>query len=166
MRLQTGNELGDLKPYALEICLPSGDEIWPKGRKSGDSPRHLLTLQRLLDRMPGSSYLRLAYVSDDSADLSWLDQTDENMGRGFERTAKAERERASSDGCFGIVGQYRAHVAEPWETADSVWGFIGEDGLDTDAYLLNVMESTLKAYLEAKASICPHCGRPPVRGGS
>lgn len=82
--------------------------------------------------------VRIAILPDDSADLSWLDETG--------KRDKVQLERAKRDGCWGMVGQF--WNGTEWENADSIWGFIGDDfrnsGYDTD-----IMHATLKAYNES-----------------
>lgn len=57
------------------------------------------TLTRTYDRI----YAKVEIVPDDDPDLSWLDQTDDQMGDGFEQSAR-ERIAAYNNGEWSMVG--------------------------------------------------------------
>lgn len=103
---------------------------------------------------------RLAFlmIADDDPDLSWLKQSDSQMGRGFQASAKKELERASSDGCWGIASYARLSESEPWEQADSVWGFIGDDCLGSSGYEPDILQAGLEKLETLEDSACPTCG--------
>lgn len=100
--------------------------------------------------------VRLNVVPDDSPDLSWLDQLDDKMGRGFERQAVYQRERANDFGCWGIVGQYRVMTDPRWFEVDSVWGFIDNDWQNS-GYDIDIKRATMDALRTALKNRCPQC---------
>lgn len=102
--------------------------------------------------------LAIVRIPDDSPDLSWLDQTDEQMGHGFKRQAKAERERAERDGCWGIAAYVRISPNEEWEQADSIWGIIGDDCFGASGYEADILKSGLDLLAKLEANKCPTCG--------
>lgn len=108
------------------------------------------------DRLECSDLVKLEVEPDESADLSWLDQSDEEMGRGFERGAKKQLDRANTYGVCGLVGYYRPSPNGDWLVGDSCWGFIDDDykgsGHDNDIKAQTI--ETLKAALRQR---CPHC---------
>ena len=61
---------------------------------------------------------------------------------------KALWDRIEREGVYGVVGYYRPNTEASWESADSVWGFIGYDwqdsGSDTD-----IMSATMQALEDA-----------------
>jgi len=59
-----------------------------------------------------------------------------------------DAERANNDGVWGIMGQYRDPATDKWTTADSVWGFIGDDWRDS-GYDYDVKRATLDAWTRA-----------------
>jgi len=59
-----------------------------------------------------------------------------------------DAERANDEGVWGIVGQYRDPATDRWETADSVWGFIGDDWRGS-GYDYDVKRVTLDAWARA-----------------
>jgi len=78
---------------------------------------------------------------------------DDLIGNAPESVAKAETERANRDGVWGIVGQYldpatRYDGRREWVTADSVWGFSGDDWQDS-GYDYSVKRATLNAWARA-----------------
>lgn len=97
------------------------------------------------------SDVRLQIEPDDSADIDFL------MGDSFDpevnpeiNPSKLSKEkeafinRLDRDGVWGIVGQYKCKACGHWLTADSVWGFVGDDWQES-GYDLDVKASTLDA---------------------
>lgn len=80
---------------------------------------------------------------DYDLDLSYLDQRDDDDSWLFP-DRQSEYDRAQNEGGWGIVGQFRCPRCGQWESADSVWGFIGDDwrgsGYDTDVWELTMDE--------------------------
>ena len=60
----------------------------------------------------------------------------------------AEAKRAEQYGVWGIRGQYRDPATDRWITADSIWGFIGDDWQDS-GYDYDVKRVTLDAWARA-----------------
>jgi hypothetical protein len=61
------------------------------------------------------------------------------------RLEREEREfegRVNSDGVWGIMGEYKCPCCGQWITADSVWGFVGDDWKNS-GYDSDVMYSTM-----------------------
>ncbi len=175
MKLLTGKETRGIfgGAYAVEIEIPTGDvrTYYRRMRADGTRAAHVLRSARILaefDKAQEAGTVRLLYVADcdGSGALDWLDQTADQMAEGNVRAwtalGKRERERANSDGVYGIVGQYRTSDAEEWEEGGSVWGFIGEDGLEAGNYAPDIMAETLDALAKARGECCPACGRPKV----
>jgi len=173
MNLQTGKEIKlSGMPYAVRVELPDGDipKLYERLRGGGSQSSGVLNCARTIARFRAedeSETVRLLYVadSDGSAALEWLDQTPEQMGMSkgqWEAIRKRERARAESDGVFGLLGQYRTGQDEDWETGDSVWGFIGSDGLDAGGYAPDIMAQTLDALDKAREECCRTCKRPKV----
>lgn len=130
------------------------------GRWVGHNAKQALKAAKtelLFDRLQDLELVRFEVRPDDDADLSWLDQTDAEMGRGFERLAKHERSRAHAlDGCWGIVGLYRMHPSDDWIQADSCWGFIGRDWLGS-GYDIDIKAECVKQLgnsLKARCVVC------------
>lgn len=90
-------------------------------------------------------------VLDDYADLSWLDQTDDDMGEGFEQSAK-ERIDAYIHGDWSMTGVIVSAIWEqpgyvPHEVAqESLWGIESDSG---DAYYQEVI-ADLTAKLKSR----------------
>lgn len=150
-------------PDALTPAYGSGDprRTYPKFRKEGYSALGAWKLAKLLARVDAeceSERLVFATLPDEGGDLSWLDQTDEQMGRGFQASAKRERERADRDGCWGLVAYIRVSPDHKWEEADSLWGFIGDDVLEPYAFEQVAAEALAKLE-DLMSSVCPTCGR-------
>lgn len=150
-------------PDALTPAYGSSDpkRTYPRLRKEGYPALGAWNLSKLLARADAeceAERLVFATVPDEGADLSWLDQTDEQMGRGFQASAKVERERANLDGVWGLVAYIRASEAHKWEEADSLWGFIGDDVLAPHAFE-QVAAEAMAELDKLLASVCPTCGR-------
>lgn len=45
----------------------------------------------------------------------------------LKRQEKEEIDRINREGVYGIIGEYKCHCCGNWQTADSVWGFVGDD---------------------------------------
>ena len=82
-------------------------------------------------------------VNDDNADFSWLDQTDDEMGDGFEEYAR-ERKEAWERGEWSMVGIIvTAHAGDQEIGSASLWGIESDSGDD----YFNEIEQELKAEL-------------------
>jgi hypothetical protein len=79
--------------------------------------------------------VRLRWEPDECADISWIDQDCFDDRYRSETLAQIER-----DGMWGLVGEYR--VGDSWVTADSCWGFIGQDA---HVYEQDIKSQTLEA---------------------
>jgi len=173
MNLQTGEEIKIWgMPYAVRVEMPDGDipKLYARMREEGIRASTVLSRARTIARFRAedeSENVRLVYADDleGSHALEWLDQTAEQIGMSkgqWEAIGKRERARAESDGVFGLLGQYRTDPSEEWEDGDSVWGFIGSDGLDAGGYAADIMAQTLEILDKARAECCRTCKRPKV----
>lgn len=92
-----------------------------------------------------NSFVRLLIQNDDD----WSNAMDFDCGvKGCKqdcRFHKAEANRIEKNGVCGIVGQYRNSLESKWISADSVWGFVGDDWKDS-GYDADIMQSALSAY--------------------
>ncbi len=68
-------------------------------------------------------------------DMEW------GTGRAAEAARKALAERIERDGVWGIQGWFRITPMCEWETADAVWGFVGDD--DGGGYQYDIMAETM-----------------------
>jgi hypothetical protein len=68
----------------------------------------------------------------------------------LERERKEELERVQRLGIVGMVGQFRNPTTGEWETADSVWGFVGDDWKDS-GYDDDIKHSAMAAHSAAVA---------------
>jgi len=119
---------------------------------------HAAKTELLFHSLEQVGMVKLDVRDDYDADLSWLDQTDDQMGGGFERQAKEQKQRAHDYGCYGIVGMYRINESDDWDEADSVWGFIDDDWKDS-GYDIDVMATTIDALKNRLRSRCKDCRR-------
>ena len=88
-------------------------------------------------------YVRFVVEADDELyDDSYIDEVT------FPNGKKELWSRIGMEGVWGLVGKYRASEDEPWEVADSVWGFIGDDWEDS-GYDIDIKENTIKALHQA-----------------
>jgi hypothetical protein len=75
--------------------------------------------------------VEIEWLSDDSPDLSWLDQTDAEMGQGFEAQSK-ERKQSYGQTWEMLGVRARARISYPWQdnlgvrleyfTSGGLWG--------------------------------------------
>ena len=112
----------------------------------------------LWSKLEFCNLVKIEIEPDDCPDLSYLDQTDDEMGRGFERSANAERERAGDYGVWTFSGWYRHDSWPRWEIGDSVGGFIANDYLDS-GYDTDVKAETIKCLREDLKRRCKECRR-------
>ena len=98
-------------------------------------------VERTWNVLEARGKVALKVMPDDDCDLSYLDQDC------FAHYRKAELERANRDGCWGLVGEYRCPRCGQWTTADSIWGFIGEDWRDS-GYDMDVKAEVIDQYLK------------------
>ena len=87
--------------------------------------------------------VRMRIVSDDSPDLSFLDQ------ECFSDIRRQQLNRANDDGCWGIVSEVKCPCCGEWTEADSVWGFIADDWKDS-GYDSDVKADALAKLAESK----------------
>jgi len=113
-------------------------------RRQGFSAHIALDYARTAEEWDALEYgeVRLLAEPDDSADFADL------IGDAPESVVKSETKRADRDGVWGIVGQYLDPATGEWVTADSVWGFIGDDWQDS-GYDYSVKRATLDAWARA-----------------
>lgn len=93
--------------------------------------------------------MRLQVEPDDSVDLDNLigDAFDPNVNQAIKPEKLKEQkqheiDRINRDGVWGVISEYKCPACGSWKTADSCWGFIGDDYKDS-GYDLDVMEETL-----------------------
>lgn len=167
VKLPYGDGYGNRGATELEPVYGTVASVYRKLRACGGTAKLALACAKTNARfaeLHKAGLVRLSYVPDETgADLSWLDQTAEQMGideHSWSATVKRESTRASEDGVYGVVGEYRVDPCEDWETGDSVWGFIGDDGRDLGGYATDVLDVTMNALEKAQEDTCPTCHRP------
>lgn len=151
----------DAEVYAIHPGFTDHASAFRSLRSEGWTARDAWRAAKILEQATAeivADRLAFARVPDCDPDLSWLDQTDEQMGRGFEAQAKAERERAERDGCWGIAAYVRISPNEEWEQVDSVWGFIGNDCLGSSGYESEILKAGLDRLALLDSNKCPTCG--------
>lgn len=122
--------------YRRQRCI-GGGIVGEMARCALDRARTSIEFSQLT----ACNLVRLRIEPDESPDLSWLDQTDEQMGRGFEQQAKQIRATALAEGVWGIIGEYNA--GDGWTHADSCWGFIADEWKDS-GYDYDIMAETIR----------------------
>ena len=111
---------------------------------------------------PKRGNVRVRVVPDELCSLDDLEgdcfnpkANPDNSASRLERDRKEFIEKVNAEGVWGIIGEY--FDGEAWQTADSCFGFVGDDwkhsGYDTD-----IMHGTLHAAHNIK--VCRCCKRP------
>lgn len=101
--------------------------------------RHSAKMHVEWDAAEALGLVRLVVKWDDNFDASDLD------ARGLEILER--------DGAWGVVGQYRLDTKSDWQTADSIWGYVGYRDVTSpyeNWYVPDIMHETLAA-LESNA---------------
>jgi hypothetical protein len=91
---------------------------------------------------------------DHFPDLSYLGQ------ECFADVRDGEYERARKDGVWGIESQYNLGDGRGWVSADSVWGFIGDDykGSGYDDDIRSAAISALRERIRMRCRLCKGSG--------
>jgi len=107
-------------------------------------------VNRLWSEHEGES-VRLLLLPDDTRSIEDLEGDTYNPDANpdipaatLARERKEFIERINNDGVWGIVGEYRCNTCRQWTTADSVWGFVGDDWQGS-GYDLDIKAATLQA---------------------
>ena len=115
------------------------------GWASKDAARAARVKERFEDA-EDAGLVRLRVLPDDCCEPDDFDGTPAQHTEALER--------ASRDGCWGIVADYRCPACGNWASSDSVWGFIGDDWRDS-GYDTDVMACCLAAAAEVARQSWP-----------
>lgn len=99
------------------------------------------------DALASLGFVKLECEPDEYADLDNVLCACGEEGCEEEHRAP-ERRKAERDGIWGLVGYFRVRETDKWTVADSVWGFVGESGLDS-GYDTDIRRSTMDALDDA-----------------
>lgn len=118
-------------------------ELRAKGWKASEAKRHAKLYALVNNEL--DSLVRLAAVADDSFDIDNVAPMADDAER------EATYSRVNSEGFWGCVSQFRLSTEDDWIDADSVWGFVGDDFIDSgyDADLLESAIAEREAYINA-----------------
>ena len=109
---------------------------------------YLDKVERRWQRLERLGLVSMLLKPDDSPNLSFLEQDE------FADYRRAEYARANNDGVWGIVGVY--HGRNVKGTADSCWGFIGEDWKDS-GYDIDIKANTIEQFRAEIRNRCRCC---------
>ena len=107
------------------------------------------------------TFTREVCEDNDTPDLSWLDQTDKEMGEGFEANA-AERKRAYARGDWHMIGIrakaaieiHRPGYTTTYElTSPGLWGIESDSSEDYLTQVFNEECATLRDDIAAMRSL-------------
>jgi hypothetical protein len=114
----------------------------------GESAKGAMRAARIrmrFDALESDDLVRLHLEPEcDMYDDSYIDTWGFSEEKVKREKAKIWR-RIEREGCWILVGQFRASDEDAWESADSIGGFIGDDWQDS-GYDIDIMHATLDAF--------------------
>lgn len=94
------------------------------------------------EKLEEKDLVRFSVVPDDSG----FDVQDLYVDEDSENDKNRIRARVERDGIWGIVSEVRCPCCGQWTAVDSVWGFVGDDFVDS-GYDWDVKAEAIKAAL-------------------
>jgi hypothetical protein len=110
-------------------------DLRSKGWKAADAKRHAKVYALVNNEL--DSLVRLVAVADDYFDIGNVAPMADDAEK------EATYSRVNSEGFWGCIAQFRLDTESEWIDSDSVYGFVGDDFIDS-GYDTDLLESAIR----------------------